>query len=172
MEINTERLVLKPLGTEYLQTTFPYASDLENTRYMVNLPNETIEETKNFLSNAEKEWQKPDPDYYEFAVLLDGVHIGGVCLYLNEKRDTGELGWILDKKYWKRGYATEAAEAVAGFASGKLGLRHLIAHCDSENTGSSRVMERLGMTRTDSYWGRKNKASDENRKEYLYEIFL
>ena len=41
-EIRTERLVLRPLGVKYLQTTHIYASDYENTKYMVNLPNADI----------------------------------------------------------------------------------------------------------------------------------
>ena len=34
-EINTERLVLKPLGKEYLKTTIQYAMDYENARYAI-----------------------------------------------------------------------------------------------------------------------------------------
>ena len=55
-EINTERLVLKPLGKEYLKTTIQYAMDYENARYMCHLPNDTDEETEAFFANAEEEW--------------------------------------------------------------------------------------------------------------------
>jgi hypothetical protein len=33
-------------------------------------------------------------------------------------------------------------------------------------------MEKLGMKRTAEYGGRKNKASEEERREYRYELFL
>lgn len=46
IEITTQRLVLRPLGTEYLETVHAYASDIENTRYMMRLPNDSIEETQ------------------------------------------------------------------------------------------------------------------------------
>ena len=49
IEIKTERLVLKPLGIKYLDTVNEYAVDKENTRYMLYLPNETAEETVDFL---------------------------------------------------------------------------------------------------------------------------
>lgn len=45
MIINTERLILEPLGIKYLESVHTYASDLENIRYMCNLPNKSIEET-------------------------------------------------------------------------------------------------------------------------------
>ena len=47
-EINTERLVLKPLGKEYLKTTIQYAMDYENARYMCHLPNDTVRRQKHF----------------------------------------------------------------------------------------------------------------------------
>ena len=58
LEINTERLVLKPLGKKYLKSTIQYAMDYENTKYMCHLPDETVEEAEEFLANVEKEWKK------------------------------------------------------------------------------------------------------------------
>ena len=49
MIIHTDRLVLKPHGIEYLQTVNKYATDLENTKYMMHLPNENIDETRTFV---------------------------------------------------------------------------------------------------------------------------
>lgn len=169
-EIQTERLVLRPLGVKYLETTYQYSSDIENTRYMVNLPNESMEEAKNFLMGVDEQWQKESQTAYEFAIILDEVHIGSVCIYLEEEGDSGELGWILNKKYWGNGYAYEAAKAVVAFAAGELDVTHFVAHCDSENVASFRVMEKLGMYRTDSHMGRYNRSSDEEREEHRYEM--
>jgi len=172
IRIITDRLVLQPLGMKYLQSTHAYASDIENAMLMVYLPNKTIDETIEFLTYVDNEWQKMNPIAYEFAILLDGVHIGAVSINLEDDRKTGELGWIIDKKYWKQGYATEAAKAVIEFAMDKLGVTHFIAHCDSENTGSYKIMEKLGMKLTDRSSGRKNKSSDEDREELKYERII
>ena len=51
-----------------------------------------------------------------------------------------------------------------------LGIKHFIAHCDTENAPSRRVMEKLGMTLKDEYGGRKNKLSEEERREYLFRL--
>ena len=54
-----------------------------------------------------------------------------------------------------------------------LGLKHLeTAHehaSDIENTGSYRVMEKLGMKRVGVRDGRKNRAATDISKEYRYE---
>lgn len=170
MELKTERLCLKPLGIQYLESVHEYASDIENTKYMMHLPNETIQETADFLQNTENEWKKTKPEFYEFAILYKGKHVGAVSLYMQDNFKVGELGWILNKKYWKLGIAFEAAAKLIEFAKDERNLTHFIAHCDSENIGSYRLMEKLGMTRTAVYSGRKNKASEEDRTEYQYEM--
>ena len=170
MEIKTSRLVLSPLGIKYLESTHEYASDREATIYMMFLPNDTVEETAEFLKNADTEWNKPSPEFYEFAILLDQRHIGAVSLYLNESRTTAEFGWILHRNFWRQGIITEAAKALLDYSVNVLNIHHFIAHCDSENIASYKVMEKLGMVRTQCCGGRKNKSSDEIREEYLYEL--
>lgn len=160
---------MKPLGVEYLESVHEYASDPENTRFMLRLPNTTIEETRDFLQAAENEWKRGKPSFYEFAVIYEGQQIGAVSLYL-EGGSSGELGWILNKKYWHRGIAYEAASALMDYAIRELGIRHFIAHCDAENTASYRIMEKLGMSRTSVQGGRRNKASGEESMEYQYEF--
>ena len=171
MILETERLTLCPSSTKYLHSTYSYTSDPENTHLMCNLPNASIEECAEYLTQADAEWAKPTPDYYEFAILLNGEHIGGVSLFPGETdRTRAELGWIIHKKHWGKGIATEAARALIRFASQELGVKHFIAHCDIENPASYRVMEKLGMTRTGCWRGRKNRLSNEDRGEYQYEM--
>ncbi len=56
-EINTERLILKPLGKNFLKSVISYAMNYENTKYMCHLPDETVEEVEEFLTGAENEWK-------------------------------------------------------------------------------------------------------------------
>jgi RimJ/RimL family protein N-acetyltransferase len=172
MTIHTERLLLVPLGLQYLKSTHEYASDFENTKYMVHLPNTDIWETNSFLDRVQEEWEKSNPDYYEFAILLDEVHIGAVSIYINKENAEGELGWIISKKYWGNGYAAEAAREVINFAIQELKVVKFIAHCDSENVSSYRVMDKLGMSLVDKTKGRKNKSSNEDREELIYLLEL
>ena len=171
IQIKTERLVLRPLGTADLQTAHAYASDAETTAYMLRLPNRTLQQTQQFLLGAEQEWQKQSPRFYEFAITLAGRQIGAVSLYLEEEEPAGELGWILQKRYWRQGFATEAALAVREFARG-LGLRRLTAHCDARNTASRRVMEIIGMSLEDGTGTRVYPKTGETARELLFCIAL
>lgn len=64
------------------------------------------------------------------------------------------------------------AEALLDYAKKELKIRHFTAHCDADNTASYRIMEKLGMSRTGTYGGRKNKSSNEEKTEYQYELYI
>jgi RimJ/RimL family protein N-acetyltransferase len=59
-----------------------------------------------------------------------------------------EVAWRLNRQYWGRGYATEAAQAAIDDGFGRIGLSFIVAMTVLGNSPSMRVMERLGMTRT------------------------
>jgi ribosomal-protein-alanine N-acetyltransferase len=55
-----------------------------------------------------------------------------------------EVGWLIDRPWQGRGYATEAGAACIDFAFGELGLARVVSICTPENLPSRRVMEKLG----------------------------
>jgi RimJ/RimL family protein N-acetyltransferase len=61
-----------------------------------------------------------------------------------------EIGWRLAADFWGRGYATEGAQAALAFGFSELGLKQIVSFTVPANARSRRVMERLGMTRTES----------------------
>ena len=166
MELRTSRLTLRPASRADLHTTFAYAGNTENTRFMMFLPYADLAETEEYLRACEEEWQKAEPDFYEFAICLDGIHIGGVTLYMLEDRREGELGWILHRDYWRHGYITEAALAVMDFAR-RIGIKRLIACCDSENTASYKTMVKLGMHLVKDDGIRQNRSMGEELRREL-----
>lgn len=151
IELRTERLLLRPLDVMDLQTTHEYASDYDTTKYMVYLPNKSVEESLCFLTSVSEEWKKEEPSFYEFAITYDSKHIGVVSVRLNEDRTEGEFGWVINKKYWGQGFAKEAALAVKSFAVNQLRVKRLVATCDSRNISSAHVMEKIGLSFESEY---------------------
>ncbi len=145
MELRTERLVLRPLCTQDLDTCNEYAMNAETAKYMLFLPNRTSEETLKFLQSCEVGWAQEPIEAFEFAITLDGRHIGAVSIF--KENDCMEMGWILNKAYQGKGYAFEAARALMDFAKNVLDAQRIVAHCDTRNSPSYRLMEKLGMQR-------------------------
>lgn len=168
-EMKTERLFLRPLNIADLNTVHEYASNVENTQYMCLAYKKTIQETEEFLNRVTSEWKKSNPTFYEFAIVLNGLQIGAVSVYyLDEKREVGELGWILNKKYHKNGYALEAALAIKDFAFNTLHLKKIIAQCDYRNTPSARLMEKLGLKLESDNGTRFYPKRNETARELTY----
>ncbi|MBS1371943.1 MAG: GNAT family N-acetyltransferase [Lentisphaeria bacterium] len=57
-----------------------------------------------------------------------------------------EVGYLLKRRFWHRGYAREAAAACRDYAFNTLGARRLVACVRVNNGPSRRVAEHLGMT--------------------------
>ena len=170
MNLRTSRLTLRPLTAADLATTHAYAGNLENTRFMMFLPYADEAETAAFLQDTEAQWRMERPERYEFAICLEGRHIGGITLYMMEDRTEAELGWVLHRDYWRRGYVSEAAGAVVDFARG-IGVRRLFGCCDSENVASRKAMEKLGMRLVKEDGVRTNRSmGDTPRAELTLEL--
>ena len=70
----------------------------------------------------------------------------GMCGLI--KRDTLEdvdIGYAYLPRFWSKGYAVEAAQAVKEYAKNVVGLNRLVAIVDPENAGSMRVLEKIGL---------------------------
>ena len=62
-------------------------------------------------------------------------------------RGQPEIGWTFAEAWWGRGYATEAARAVLGFAFRTLELPRVFSQTSDSNVASTRMMARLGFAR-------------------------
>lgn len=171
-EIKTDRLVLRPLNIADLETVHRYASDEENTTYMLWLPNRTVEETAQFLIGVTNEWEKDNPDFYEFAIVLDGLQIGAISISLDDTRKTGELGWIINKRYWNKGIASEAAIAIKDFAINTLKVTKITANCDYRNASSYSLMNKIGLTLENDKGVRTYTKNNETVKELTYSLVI
>lgn len=172
IEIKTDRLLLRPLSIDDLESVHIYASDNCNTRFMMWLPNDTKEETAQFLLGVTREWKRKRPRFYEFAITLNGKQIGAISCYLNKRRNVGELGWIINKEYWKKGYATEAAIAIKDFAVTQLKVKKLTANCDYRNMDSYKLMEKIGLKLESDSKVRIYPKTGETAKELTYSLVL
>jgi RimJ/RimL family protein N-acetyltransferase len=57
-----------------------------------------------------------------------------------------EVGWRLERSYWGRGFASEAARAAMADGFDRAALDEIVSFTVPANVRSVRVMQRLGMT--------------------------
>ncbi len=58
-----------------------------------------------------------------------------------------DIGYVLARQYWRRGYMTEAVRAVVEWAASVASVFRVWAVCDTANAASAHVLENVGMSR-------------------------
>jgi ribosomal-protein-alanine N-acetyltransferase len=144
--LGTPRLSLVALTFDHVPAVFAYASDPEISRLVAWSRHENLEASRRFVARSMVGYA--EGGHYEWGLVRrsDRAFLGS-CGFgeLDFDRGFGELGYVLAKPYWGRGYATEAAAAVVQFGFAQLGLRLIEAHAIPENVASLRVMAKLGL---------------------------
>jgi RimJ/RimL family protein N-acetyltransferase len=79
-----------------------------------------------------------------------GAFVGWFCLWPEDEK-LAELGYRLRRAEWGKGLASEGAAALVNWGFRIAGYEWIVASTMAANTGSRRVMEKIGMSllRTD-----------------------
>lgn len=87
--------------------------------------------------------QSAEGKAFGFSVICHGVFVG-VASILNIAAGQGEIGYWVGRPYWGRGYATAAGRQVIAVGFEEVRLSTFEGKCLARNTGSYRVLEKLG----------------------------
>lgn len=145
-----------------------YAKDPEVTRYLAWRPHEDVTRTEAFLQRCIAAWEKGEVFPWVLILRSEDAPIGMIELRMQGHR--AEIGYVLARSPWGRGYMTEAAHAVVEWALSQPGVFRLWAVCDVENVASARLLEKLGMRREGilSRWIIHPNVSEQPRDCYCY----
>lgn len=171
MNLVTARTILRNYETEDWERVHVYGSDPNFSKYDFWGPN-TLEDTHKFVADMVQQSQSNPRYQFDFAVCLkeNGLLIGGCGLRREtELSQIANLGWAINPEFQGKGFATEAAKALLEFGFQTLKLSVIYATCDTRNTASYKVMEKLGMKRVGFIKGTKE-VKGHVRDSYRYEI--
>jgi len=144
--LSTARLRLEPVDEHHFDGLRAISGDAEVMRHITGRP-ETPEDTAAFIARHKTKWAELGYAWWAFVAHDSGVIVGiGAIQHMEHNPDNPlELCWRLRADQQGRGYATEAALAMARFAFEQLDTARLYAVCRQENLASSAVMRRIGM---------------------------
>ena len=147
MILTTERLLLRDFVEADWEAVLAYQQDPLYLRYN-EWTSRTAAEVRDFVQMFLDQQKQVPRIKFQFAVTLKSTgQLIGNCGVRRDSPDAyeGDMGYELDPTQWGKGYATEAARAVMRFGFTELKLHRISAYCVAENTGSARVLEKLGM---------------------------
>lgn len=135
--IETDRLVLRPLGPEHVDDLVALDADPEVMRYITG---------GKPTARAELEATVRAARGHRWAAFHEDRFIGGFALDPAKGGPADrELGYRLRREAWGKGFATEGARALIALAFTELGARRVWAHTMTVNIASRRVLERCGL---------------------------
>jgi len=146
----TPRLVLRRFTVDDAQEMYDnWAADENVTKYLAWNVHESAEKTKEILTQWVDEYDSPEYYHWGIEYIPDGnILIGGINLHaVSNKSWRAELGYNIGSKWWNKGIMSEAARAVLDFAFNEICFNKICALHDTENIGSGRVMQKIGMVR-------------------------
>jgi ribosomal-protein-alanine N-acetyltransferase len=169
--LKTERLRLRKIKLADAEAIFrQYAQDPEVTKYVSWRAHKDIEETRDFLRSCLLAWDTGNAFHWVIERLEDKQVIGMISARAGG--DKWELGYVLARIHWQRGYMTEAVKGIIAWAMRQNDIYRVWAVCDVDNVASARVMERAGMQREGVLrrWSVHPNISTEPRNSYCYAI--
>ncbi len=165
----TPRLLLRELSPADLEDTAALLGDPEVMRFWPAPL--TRAEAGAWIARQQERYARDGHGYWLALDRRTSEPVGqaGVLLCDVDGATEAGLGWILHRRFWRRGLATEAAAACRDWAFATADRARVIALVRPENEPSVAVARRLGMTpeRRTTYAGLLHVVYTARRTEAL-----
>ncbi|MCQ2612058.1 MAG: GNAT family N-acetyltransferase [Treponemataceae bacterium] len=159
MKMETERLILREYSMEDFDSLYEILSDAETMQHYPAPFDET--RTKNWIL-----WNLDNYREYGYglwAVVLKetGGLIGdcGITIQNIDGEFLPEIGYHINKKYWRRGFAKEAARKVRDWFFANTDYNEIYSFMKYTNIGSYSTAIANGMKKVKEYPDPKNEIS-------------
>lgn len=156
-QIETERLLMRPLHIDDDLGMFELDSDPEVHRYLGNHPVKDIEKIRTVISFVNKQYLENGIGRFAVIEKSTGSFLGWCGLKwideeLNGHQNFYDLGYRFIRKYWGNGFASESCKPWLLYAKEELNASELFASVNKGNNASCRVLEKNGFIHTGDYF--------------------
>jgi len=145
--LETKRLILRPISKDDIDSLFELFNDVETTKYLQGT--KTRVQVKEWISLVLDSYLKHQFGPWAVVSKNSNDFIGYCGLYLQKDVDGAdeiEILYGLIKRFWKKGYAAEAAEKVYEYGKNNLKIKRFISIIHPENINSVKAAGKIGMT--------------------------
>jgi RimJ/RimL family protein N-acetyltransferase len=144
-EVRTERLVMRGFREEDLDAWAEISADSEVTRWVGDEDGLSREDAWRRMAYFLGHWDLRGCGQWALVEQETGELVGRAGLLYPEAWPGLEVGWLVARSHWGRGFAPEAGRAAMEWAANELGADHIISLIEDHNHRSARVAEKLGM---------------------------
>jgi ribosomal-protein-serine acetyltransferase len=102
----------------------------------------TRQDVLNYVETARRDFVKPD--FLHFLIFRQSAIAGGCGLILNERANSGEIGYWIDARSEGMGIISDCCRALIGYGFNELELSRVQIRCATGNIRSAAIPKRLG----------------------------
>ncbi len=143
--IETERLLLR-IRAEDLDTIYCLFSDADVQKYFSVENKRTHEQLRTTLKNFVSRWKGRGFGLRCVTEKKTGEIVGYCGFQYFDNMPQVEIVFAFLKKFWLKGFATEAAKACLRFWFEEMNWDQVFAATSPKNLASLRVLEKIGMS--------------------------
>lgn len=143
----TERLILRRFTLDDAPFILKLLNDKGWLQFIGDKGIRTLEDAKNYLSTGPLDmYEKFGYGLYLVERKEDHTPIGMCGLIKRITLEDVDIGFAILSEYQSMGYTHEAASAILTYGNQHLGMNRIVAITTVNNTVSSALLEKLGMT--------------------------
>lgn len=147
-ELDTRGLHLRRVRLSDADALFTILSDPESMKYWSTPPISDHSEAIKVLREDLESDAQGNSICWAVTRQDTGEMIGKCILFqFSPANRRAEIGFILNRDYWRQGLMQQALEAVINFAFNDLNLHRLEADVDPDNAGSLGILAKFGFER-------------------------
>jgi len=145
--LETERLVLRRFSMADCRAAFENWTGDENVTTYLRWPaHGDVSVTEGVIDGWIRAYGSDS--FYLWAIVPRGLDepVGTISVVdMDGRTEKMHIGYCLGRKWWNRGYMTEAFKKVISFLFEEVGARRIESQHDPENAASGKVMEKCGL---------------------------
>lgn len=143
--LETENLILRQIGLSDDQEVFQIRSDAQTMQYIPRPLAKTIEDAQKFINDGTAGIEKNDFINWAIAKKEDNKLIGMIGFFrLQPENFRGEVGYILNPNFHRKGIMKEALDKALEYGFGVLNFHSIEAVIDPKNIGSEKLLQKAG----------------------------
>lgn len=140
------QVVLREIKMRDAQDLFEYCSDPQVSRHVLWDAYKAPSQARDYIRFVRRQYRQGFPGTFAIELRETGKVIGTIgFMWINPEHRSCEVGYSLNRKYWNRGYTTQALKRLIRYAFEELHLNRVEAQFEINNIASGRVMEKAGM---------------------------
>lgn len=147
-QLETERLILRPIVLEDAFYIYEYAKVEEVSLYTLWEPHKSVADSEAFIKDyVFKMYAKETPEPFGIAFKDEPEHLIGTvgAFWVSQPSQEMEIAYALKQDLWNKGIITEACNGVMKYCFENMNVNRIQCRCKVENVGSKRVVEKLNM---------------------------